>query len=53
MKNVISTGTMVMASTAEAPMANVLVYASGLNSRPDCSCRLNTGRNDTVMISRL
>ena len=53
MKNVISTGTIVMARRAEAAMANVLVYANGLKRRPDCSCRLNTGRNDTVMISRL
>ena len=32
-------------------MANVLVSASGRNSRPSWSSRVNTGRNESVMIS--
>ena len=32
-------------------MARVLVYASGLNSRPSWSTSVNTGRNDTAITS--
>ena len=32
-------------------MANVLVKASGLNSRPSCASSAKIGRNETVMMS--
>ena len=34
-------------------MANVLVKASGLNSRPSCASSVKIGRNETVITSRL
>ncbi len=46
------TGTRVMESSAAPAMANVLVKASGLNSRPSCCSSVNTGRNETVMMRR-
>jgi hypothetical protein len=49
----ISAGTSVTDNTAAAAIANVFVKASGLNSRPSCASSVKTGRNDTVMISRL
>ena len=42
---------MVMPRIAPAAIANVLVYASGLNSRPDCSPSTKIGRKATVMTS--
>src|SRR3989338_1944396 len=47
----ISTGTSVTDSNAAPAIAKVLVKASGANSRPSCASSVNTGRNDTVMIS--
>ena len=44
-------GTSVMLRNAAPAMAKVFVYASGENSRPSWASRVNTGRNDTVMIS--
>ena len=38
-------------SSAAPAIANVLVKASGLKSRPSCCSSENTGRNDTVMMS--
>ena len=43
-------GTIVMARNADAPMANVLVYASGLNKRPLCSPSTKMGMKLTVII---
>ena len=37
-------------SSDAAAIANVLVKASGLNSRPSCPSSAKTGRNDTVMM---
>ena len=51
MKSPIATGTSVTDSRLAAAIANVLVKASGLNSRPSWPSSVNTGRNDTVMIS--
>ena len=51
MNSIISTGTSVTDSSAAPAMAKVLVKASGENRRPSWPSRLNTGRNDTVMIS--
>ena len=51
MNQPISTGASVMESNAAAAIEYVLVNASGLNSRPSCSCSVNTGRNETVMTS--
>ena len=48
----ISTGTRVIESSAAPAIANVLVNASGLNSRPSCCSRANTVRKLAVMISR-
>jgi hypothetical protein len=53
MKYPIATGTMVTARIAAEAIANVLVKASGLKSRPSCDSRANTGRKLTVMTSRL
>ena len=53
MKSSISTGTSVTDSSAAAAIAKVFVNASGANIRPSCASSVNTGRNDTVMISRL
>ena len=52
-KSSISTGTSVTDSIAAPAMAKVLVKASGLKSRPSCASSVNTGRNETVMMSRL
>ena len=46
-----STGTIVMPSSAAKNMANVLVNARGLNSRPSCPVNENTGMKLTVMTS--
>ena len=51
MKSSISTGTSVTDSSAAPAIANVLVQASGANRRPSCASSVNTGRNETVMIS--
>ena len=51
MNSIISTGTSVTDSSAAPAMAKVLVKASGENSRPSCASSVNTGRNETVMIS--
>ena len=51
MNQPISTGASVMDSSAAAAIEYVLVNASGLNSRPSCSCNVNTGKNETVMTS--
>ena len=51
MNNIISTGTSVTDSSAAPAMEKVLVKASGENSRPSCASSVNTGRNETVMIS--
>ncbi len=51
MKRPIATGTRVTDSRLAAPMAKVLVKASGLNSRPSWPSSVNTGRNETVMIT--
>ena len=53
MNSSINTGTSVIDSNAEPAMAKVLVYASGANIRPSCASSVNTGRNETVMMSRL
>src|SRR5207245_169984 len=45
-----SAGTSVTESSAAAAIAKVLVSASGRNSRPSWSSRVNTGRNDSVMM---
>ncbi len=51
MNSPMATGTIVTDSRLALPMASVFVHASGLKSRPSCASRLNTGRNDTVMMS--
>ena len=51
MNRPIITGTSVSDSTLAAAIANVLVNASGLNSRPSCPSSVNTGRKETVMMS--
>ena len=38
-----------MARTTDAPMANVLVKASGRKSFPSWSVKKNTGRKDTIV----
>ena len=48
-----SAGTSVIDRMAAAAIENVLVKASGLNSRPSCDSMVKIGRKDTVMISRL
>ena len=48
----IKIGASVIESSAAAAMEYVLVNASGLNSRPSCSCNVNTGRNETVITSK-
>ena len=48
---IISAGTSVTDRIAAAAMANVLVKASGPNSRPSCDSSVKIGRNDTVMMS--
>jgi hypothetical protein len=53
MNSSISTGTSVIDSSAADAIAKVLVNASGANMRPSCASSVNTGRKDTVMISRL
>ena len=50
---IISAGTSVTDNTAAAAIANVLVKASGLNSRPSCASSVKIGMNETVMINRL
>src|SRR5215469_13093059 len=45
-------GTRVMASTAATIIARVLVYASGLKSRPSCASSVRTGRNETAITNR-
>ncbi|MGY4348938.1 hypothetical protein ACVWXM_005405 [Bradyrhizobium sp. GM7.3] len=52
-KITIRAGTNVTDSSAAAAIENVLVNASGLNSRPSCDSSVKIGMNDTVMISRL
>ena len=52
MKNTISTGMIVIDRTDAEAMANVLVIASGLNSRPLSPVRTKMGRKLTVTISR-
>src|SRR5208337_2124684 len=52
MKSDISTGVSVTARNDENSMANVFVYAKGLNNLPACSCNVNTGRNPTVITSK-
>ena len=47
----ISTGTSVTPSSAAKNIENVLVNASGLNSRPSCASSENTGMKLTVMTS--
>ena len=51
MKKPMKMGTRVTASRADAPIAKVLVNASGLKSRPDCPVSEKTGRKETVMTS--
>ncbi len=51
MKNPMSIGTMVTARIAAAAIEYVFVNASGLNKRPSCSSRENTGKKETVMTS--
>ena len=51
-KITISAGTRVTDSRAAAAIANVLVNASGLNSRPSCDSSAKIGINDTVMIEQ-
>ena len=51
MNSPIVTGTSVTDSRLAAAIANVLVNASGLNSRPSCPSSVKTGRNETVMMS--
>src|SRR5213596_2120229 len=46
-----SAGTSVTESSAAAAIAKVLVSASGRNSRPSWSSSVNTGRNESVMMS--
>jgi hypothetical protein len=46
-----SGGSIAMVSTVEKAIANVLLYASGSNSRASRSSRKKTGRNDARMIS--
>ena len=52
-KITISAGTSVIDRSAAAAIENVLVNASGLNSRPSCDSSVKIGMNETVMISRL
>ena len=47
----ITTGSRNSVSSVENAIANVLLYASGLNSRPSRSPRKKIGRNDVTMIS--
>ena len=47
----IITGTSVTDSKLDAAIANVFVNANGRKSRPSCPSSVNTGRNETVMIS--
>ena len=51
MNNPIATGTNVTESRLAAAIENVFVNASGLNSRPSCPSSVNTGMNETVMMS--
>ncbi len=51
MKNVMRTGITVTARIAPDVMAKVLVKASGLKRRPDCSPRTKIGRKLTTMTS--
>ena len=50
MKRPMATGTSVTDSRLAAAIAKVFVNASGLNRRPSCPSRVNTGRNETVMM---
>ena len=45
-------GVSVTARMAAKAMEYVLVYAKGLNSRPSVPSRANTGRKDTVIMSK-
>jgi hypothetical protein len=47
----ISAGTSVIASSAAAAIANVFVYASGVNVLPAWPTSVKIGRNPAVMIS--
>ena len=51
MKSPISTGTSVMLSKLAAAIAKVFVSASGVKSRPSWPSSVNTGMNETVMMS--
>jgi len=51
MNIVISTGTNVIARIDAPIIANVFVNASGLNIRPSCASRRNTGTKDTTMMA--
>ncbi len=53
MNSNISTGTSVIDSSAAPAIEKVFVKASGLNIRPSCASSVNTGRKETVIISRL
>jgi hypothetical protein len=52
-KITINAGTSVTDSSAAAAMENVLVKASGLNSRPSCDSSVKIGMKETVIIKRL
>ena len=52
-KITISAGTSVTDKSAAAAIENVLVKASGLNSRPSCNSSVKIGMKETVMMSRL
>ena len=45
-------GSSVIASTAAMIIAKFLVYANGLNIRPSCASKVNTGRKPTAITSR-
>ncbi|OIQ68169.1 hypothetical protein GALL_502430 [mine drainage metagenome] len=46
-----ATGTMVSAISSDAPSANTMVSATGLNSLPSSPSRLSSGRNTMAMIA--
>ena len=50
-KITMSAGTNVTDRNAAAPMAKVLVKASGLKRRPSCPSSVKIGRNETVIMS--